>query len=608
MKWSSPPAAHIYLGIARKTTVQTPTSLRLIPAHAWTGCALWFLLTFVVGCEGRSPKLPPPEIAVPSRPAFSTVIESIPVAVLGARYREESAQRGLSFEYRNGQEVGHAAILESLGGGAGVLDYDGDGVEDLLFAGGGGFGPERQIAGRPAALFRSLEPGRFERVADLCGVGGDRYYSHGVAVRDFDADGFADALLTGYGGLQLFKNQGDGTFLEGAGTAGLDDRLWSTSAGWGDLNGDGALDLYVAHYVNWSFDNHPYCEGPRPEQREVCPPRRYAPLPDTLYLSNGDGTFRDASQKWGLRLDGKGLGVLLADLDLDGDLDIYVANDTVENFLYENVDKQGLRDVSLSSGASMNERGIPDGSMGVDLFDYNQDGLPDLWVANYERESCALYENSGHLLFRHVSQPVGVTAVGGLFVGWGTHCFDVDRDGDEDMYVANGHVIRYPTNAPDRQTPLLFENQGNLRFRNVAAEAGDYTASPHMARGVASADFDSDGDVDLAISNVNEPVALLINETPSDGNWLEVDLIGRQSPRDAVGALVTVKTNERELRRHWRGGGSYASTNSRRLHFGLGSATTIEGVEIRWPSGIRQIVTAPAARQVLRVLEAEDSR
>jgi enediyne biosynthesis protein E4 len=518
------------------------------------------------------------------------------------RWQDRTEESGVEFIYRNGEEAGHFSILESLGGGVAAFDYDGDGLDDLYFPGGGGFAEGPTVVGLPCGLFRNGGDWRFSTVTTAAGLHQPRTYSHGAAAADFDNDGFVDLLVTGYGGLQLWHNCGDGTFEEQTVPAGLTDSFWSSSAGWGDFNGDGALDLYVAHYVDWSFENHPFCQGPQPGLREVCPPRSFSPLPDVLYLSQGDGTFHDATAEWGLSPEGKGLGVILADLDLDGDLDVYVANDTVENLLYENVGDR-FNDVSLLSGASLSERGVPDGSMGVDLFDYNRDGRPDLWVVNYERESCALYENTGQLMFRHISQPTGVTAVGGLFVGWGTSCFDVDRDGDEDMFVSNGHVIRYPTNAPLRQQPLLFENLGGTRFRNVAPTSGVYLASPHMGRGVAVADFDQDGRLDLAISHVNEPVAVLSNETPPVGDWLALHLIGNRSPRDAIGAVVTLTTDRDRQVRQWRGGGSYASTSTRWLHFGLGDATRIEQIEIRWPSGETQIIPGPPSNQMLRVIE-----
>jgi len=440
------------------------------------------------------------------------------------------------------------------------------------------------------------------------------YYSHGAAVGDYNGDGFPDLLVTGYGGLLLFHNQGDGSFVEMARLAGLTDTLWSSSAGWGDLNGDGVLDLYVAHYVNWSFENHPFCGGgTNQDQRDVCPPKKFEGLPDVLYFGLGDGTFRDGSHEAGLMPVGKppdvtmfevdkGLGVLLADVDLDGDLDIYVANDTVPKFLYRNRGNGTFDEVAWQSGAALSDAASADGSMGLDIGDFNLDGLPDLWVANYERESLALYRNEGDCQFLHVSRSTGVTAVGALFVSFGTLFLDFDRDGDEDIFVTNGHVIRYPVNAPLKQLPLLFENLGG-RFVNVAPLAGACLAVPHVGRGVASGDIDNDGDIDLVLSPINEPTAVLANESPNDNHWLRVRLVGVKSQRDAVGAHVTLTTSVGKQTRQVKGGGSYLSQSDLCCFFGIPRNSTIEGLSVRWPSGSTQEVRDVAVDRSIIVIE-----
>lgn len=529
----------------------------------------------------------PPTTAVDPRPAW---------------FLDRTSAAGIDFTYRNGEEAGHCAILESLGGGAAILDYDLDGREDLYFTGGGGFGPELAITGRAGALYRQTGQWRFSDVTTFAQAAAARHYTHGAARGDYDADGFPDLLLTGYGGVQLLRNLGDGTFADVTNAAGLQDPWWSSVAGWGDFDGDGDLDLFVVHYVDWSFQNHPFCPGPRPGVRDVCPPREFQALPDRLFLSRGEGTFRDASAEVGLRNDGKGLGLLLADLDLDGDLDVYVANDTVANHLYRN-DGAAWTDVSLLSGASFNDRGFPDGSMGAAVLDYDSDGLPDVWVVNYERESNALYRNQGGLLFQHASGPTGVSAVGGMYVGWGTCGCDFDLDGDEDLFVSNGHVIHFPTAAPVQQRPLLFRNDGGARFVNVAPEAGGYLTAAHHGRGAACGDLDRDGRVDLVVSRNNQPVAVLANQIETRGGWCAVQLVGTRSPRDAVGATVRVKTSRGEQVRQWYGGGSYASTNARPLHFGLGDADWIEALEVTWPSGARQTLTGLRGNSAWVVVE-----
>jgi len=542
----------------------------------------------------------------------------LPLKTLG-RFADAAPACGVTFEYRDGQEAGNFAILESLGGGAALFDYDGDGALDVFLPGGGSFGPNHEIRGRTGALFRNAGISRdglcqFQEVTRLAGVEQAPYYSHGAAVGDYNGDGFADLLVTGYGGLTLFHNQGDGSFVELAQAAGLTDKLWSSSAGWGDLNGDGVLDLFVAHYVNWSFENHPFCGSASDhDKRDVCPPKKFEGLPDVLYFGRGDGTFRDGSLEAGLVNVGhasgtsmsesdKGLGVLLADVDVDGDLDIYVANDTVPKFLYRNKGNGAFEEVAWQSGAALSDSATADGSMGLDIGDFNLDGRPDLWVANFERESLALYRNEGDCQFLHVSRSTGVTAVGALFVSFGTLFFDFDRDGDEDIFVSNGHVVRNPVNAPLKQLPLLFENLGG-RFVNVAPLAGACLSVPHLGRGVASGDIDNDGDLDLVLSPINEPTAVLVNESRNDNHWLRVRLIGVMSQRDAVGALVTLATSSGKQTRQVKGGGSYLSQSDLSCFFGIPAKAKIEGLSVRWPSGSTQEVSGLEIDRSVIVIE-----
>jgi hypothetical protein len=530
-----------------------------------------------------------------------------PVRQSPVRFVDQSDASGVRFSYRDGQEAGHFAILESLGGGVSVADYDRDGWFDLAIPGGGHFGENKEVLGYAPALYRSDRGARFrDQTREAC-LSLPPHYNHGIAVGDYDQDGFPDLLVTGFGGLLLHHNQGDGTFVEASHEAQLTDPLWSSSAAWGDINGDGWLDLYVAHYVDWSFDNHPKCPGPSTEHpTEVCPPRKFDGLPDVLYFGRGDGTFADVSNEMGLKKDGKGLGVVLADVDLDGDLDVYVGNDTVPNFLYQNDGTGHLQEMGLMSGTSVSDKGLPDGSMGVDVADINLDGLPDIWVANYERESIALYRNEGRFFFLHVSQAMGITAVGGLYVGWGTTFFDFDHDGDEDVFVSNGHVVRFPTNSTIDQLPLLFENLAGKRFENVAPSAGDYMTTKHRGRGVAMGDLDNDGDIDLVVSRINQPVAVLRCESQSRNHWLTLQLVGTKSNRDAIGAQIRVHTSQGVRLRLTKGGGSYASSHDPRVNIGLGGDDKAQKIEIRWPSGVTQELTNVPVDQFLLIHEPSE--
>lgn len=537
----------------------------------------------------------------------STTEQSVPspntVSVGTVQFEDRAVAAGVEIIYQNGSDANRSAIVESLGGGCGVFDFDGDQDLDVFFLGGGRFEGKDRLVGLPSALYRNETDWRFQAITGGARIGAARHYTHGTAIADYDSDGFEDVLVTGYGGVGLWQNAGDGTFRDITDEAQLTDKLWSSSAAFGDINGDGDLDLYIAHYANWSFTNDPFCPGPEPAQRETCSPRRFDPLPDVYYQSAGDGTFVDSSDAVGLRLDGKGLGVMTADFDLDGHLDIYVANDTVPNFLYRNQGDGKLEEIGHVSNTALSEVATADGSMGVAVGDYNVDGLPDIWVSNYERETSALYRNEGNSFFLHVSQPMGVSAVGSLFVGFGTVFCDFDRDGFEDIWVTNGHVIKYPQNAPIKQVPLLFINRATRRFENVAPQAGKYCTTPHLGRGVAKGDLDGDGDWDLVTTHVLDPHGLLENTSQNDNGWLGVRCIGTRSNRSAIGTRLSLKTSGGIRIRQISGGGSYLSHSDLTAFWGIPKGTKIEELKVQWPSGGEQTVTSIKANQVLQLIE-----
>lgn len=566
------------------------------------------LLTLVLigelcGCK-QQPAVPPPVVAVPVPPA--------PTAPAGAsaklRFVECAPEWGVEVEYRNGFESNFFTILESLGGGVGVLDYDRDGVRDLYFPRGGKFDPTKHPSGIPSRLLRQARTTPQPQFVDVslnCGGVSAPYFSHGAAISDYDNDGFDDVLVTGYGGLQLFCNLGDGTFEEVSQRSGLTDTQWSSSAAWGDFNGDGVNDLYVAHYVDWSPENDPACFFQNDQTREVCPPRQYSGIPGLVYLGDGAGGFQSPGDAGGDVSQGKGLSVATGDIDLDGDIDVYVTNDTVMNSLLVN-DKHGkFVESGAISATGFGDTGQMDGSMGVDFGDFNGDGLPDIFVTNYENETFALYRNFDGQFFQHVSRITGIAAAGGLSVGWGTVFADFDLDGDEDLFTANGHVIRHPTNSPLQQPPLVLLNEDFKRYVNVAASAGEYTASPHMSRGLAASDLDRDGDLDLVVSHINQPAAILRNESPLLGDWIEVELIGTRSPRWAEGAWVEFQFSGKKMIRLKKGGTSYASTSDRQLHAGLGKTPRIDQLTVHWPSGIVEKFDTIAHNQRVMLIEGQ---
>ncbi len=529
-------------------------------------------LFWLVGCSKETPTV--------TTPAERIVVEEPPRIA----FEEIAAESGVVFTPRNGREAGHFAILESLGTGVGVLDFDQDGRPDLFFPGGGEFGPGPSIRGLSGKLFRNLGEWKFDDVTVPARLTDDSLYSHGAAVGDFDNDGFPDLLITGYGGLRLFRNSGDGSFEETAEAAGLHNSLWSSSAAWGDLNRDGVPDLYVVNYVDWSFTKHPFC-GQMSDRRDVCSPSEFDGLPDRLFFGNGDGTFRDVSQESGLVKSGKGLGVVIGDVDLDGDQDIYVGNDTTPNFLYLNDGTGKLTESGIPSGTALGSNARADGTMGVDLGDFNNDGLPDIWAANFENQSFALYRNEGGGVFLHSSDQLGISAIKGIHVGFGTFFGDFDLDGDEDLFVANGHVMYYPSNSAIRQRPLLLENLNGRRVRNIAASSGPYFTSEHLGRGAAVADFDDDGRPDIVVVHTNEPVALLRNKSAiGEKRWsLSIRLIGRHSARDAIGTVVRFRPPNAQPVRLLRGGGSYLSSNETTIRFTWDKPESQMKLDVYWP-------------------------
>jgi hypothetical protein len=486
-----------------------------------------------------------------------------------------------------------------------LLDYDGDGLLDVFVTGGGYFaGPDKkQIKGHPSRLYRNLGGCKFKDVTREAGLEGPLFYTYGCAVADYDRDGWPDLLVTGWGRLALYHNEPDGRggrhFVEVTRRAGLTDDLWSTSAGWADLDGDGYPDLYVVHYVDWSFANDPYCsyEGAHSRDgsvpRDVCPPRMFTALPHKVYRNNGDGTFTDVSKEAGLRKDGKGLGVVLVDVDGDGKPDAYVANDTEDNFLYMNRSRPGkirFEEVGLRSGVARDDRGIANASMGVDAADYDGSGRPSLWCTNYERELHALYRNrceGGRVLFVYSTQASGIAAIGQSYVGFGTAFVDLDNDGWEDLVVVDGHVMHHPTTTSLRQRPVLLRNLGNRLFGIITDEGGRYFRDVHRGRGLAVGDLDNDGWPDLVVSHMNEPVTVLRNRGAPGRHWFGVELVGRGN-RDVVGAKLVLEVGGRRLTRFAKGGGSYLSANDRRILFGLAAADRVDRLTVEWPWGGRQ--------------------
>lgn len=534
--------------------------------------------------SGTSPSVSPgPKLTIPSDAASQQT---------SLRLVEVSRDGFPEIVPRNGEEHGHATILESLGSGCAALDIDRDGWDDVLVAGGGSF-QEQTCISAPLFAVRNRR-GRFEEITTQA-VAADqqaRFYNHGLSVTDVDSDGFMDVVLTGYRGVQLFRNRGDGTFASPE-TRGLHSSQWSASAAWGDFNGDALPDLFLVNYVNWSFENDPPCYAADGKTRDNCSPKLFEPLPDELFLSTKDGGFENAAVAAGVRPDGMGLGLVVADIDMDGHVDAYIGNDVMVNFLYRNDGQGRFEDLSRTSGACVSRRGTPDASMGIDVADFDGDLLPDLWAANFEQENFALYRNQGHMLFRHSSDMTGISAIGSKYVGWGSAMVDLDLDGDHEIAVCNGHVVKHPQHAPVKQSMILLENRNGNYFEDVA-HLVEATARPRNGRGLAVIDFDRDGRPDLMTSPVNEPAALLHNQTPPQGHWLHVDLTGRQSPRHPVGAILKLELSDGSvLLRLQKSGGSYASSSTSTILFGFGTECVAQKLTVNWPSGEVSVIDAP---------------
>ncbi len=509
-----------------------------------------------------------------------------------------TASSGVQFAYNNGRSANEYAIVESLGGGLAVFDFDGDGNLDLMFAGGGRL-DNKTITSKPCGLFRNLGRMRFQEVTAIATATADRYFTHGVFPADVDGDGFQDLSISGYGGVQIYLNQGDGTFSVQSPIISDNANAWSSSLAWADLDNNGLLDLYVAHYVDWSWNKHPVCPGQGGAKREVCAPREFTGMTDAVFFNDGQFPLRRESESVGLSPNGKGLGVVISDLNGDRAVDIYVANDTVDNFLYYNDGKGRFTESAVLSGVSGDDAGVSTGSMGVFVFDANQDTLPDIFVTNFERELSALYRNEGGGIFNFASRQAGFAAYEAGFVGFGTVPVDFDFDGDEDIVVANGHVSYHSPHAPYKQLPLLFENNAGY-FKRVMAD--DYFLEAHTSRGVATGDMNNDGAIDLAFSHLEEPVSVLSGKPNSEQSWALVRLIGRNSNRDAVGAKVSAMVGGKTLVRYVSGGASYLSHCDRRVHLCWPGTAKELAAEIEWPDGTTQstMLTANSENVVLQ--------
>ena len=519
-------------------------------------------------------------------------------------FADVTAKAGITFVHKSGASP-DKYMVETFGSGVAWIDYDNDGFPDLYFVNG--------APGAPNALYHNNKNGTFtdvtERAAVAANTGAEaKAYKTGVAVGDYDNDGFLDLYVTAFGPNLLYHNNGDGTFTDVTAKAGVagGSNDWSTSTGFFDYDRDGRLDLFVVNYLDYRLDENPYCGLRKEGYRMYCHPTQFDGTADRLFHNNGDGTFTDVSKQAGIANPaGKGLGVTFCDYDRDGDTDIYVANDTVRNFLYRNNGDGTFTDVAYAAGVGFDPNGKPQAGMGTDCADVDGNGYPDLFVTNFSEELNALYMNRGDGTFDDVSANAGMNSAY-LALGFGAKLYDFDNDGDLDVHVTNGHVIDnvklYQPNLAYAQKDLLFENIGG-KFRDISARSGPALQVERIGRGLAVADFDNDGNLDVAISSLGQRAVLLRNQGARPGNWIILRAKGKKSNGFGLGATVKLQTEAGLQVREINNVASYLSSNDTRLHFGLGAARTIQQIEILWPSGTRQVLKDVAVNQILVVEE-----
>lgn len=519
------------------------------------------------------------------------------------RFVDVSKETGLEFVHTNGAS-GDVLMIESTSGGAGWLDYDLDGRPDVYICQGND--PKKPIdENQPNdALFRQVDGPRFIDVAELARIS-ERFYGQGVCVGDYNDDGFDDVFVTNAGRDTLWRNMGDGTFLDVTEEAGVTDDRWSSSAAFADVNGDGALDLYVCHYCDYDMFNPIICRDEM-GRRRTCHPKDVPASYDEFFINLGDGTFREESKARGLFGPGnKSLGVLIADFDQDGDLDIYVANDTTDNFYFENDGKGQFRELAQRKGCAVNRNGIRQASMGLAFGDYDGDGWQDFYSTHFYSDSNTLYRNlGGKRGFEDVTAFVQLHEPTLPFLGFGSLMHDFDHDGAMELIVANGHVDSEIGESLYRMTGQLFTYHEGV-WKELSASAGPAFQERVVGRGLTSADYDDDGDLDVLQVNQNSPVFLLRNDSPR-GRWLHCEFRGRETNRRGIGCRVEVETaSGRKFVGELCGGSTYASSIAPCLNFGLGDEPGPLKVRVLWPSGKVQTLDAVKPDQKLLFREEE---
>jgi hypothetical protein len=523
-------------------------------------------------------------------------------------FENVAAALGISFTHINGASA-EKYLVETMGSGGVLFDYDNDGLLDLFLVDGGSIVDATVNARARHRLYRNVGTGSFKDVSESSGIR-HREYGQGACAGDIDNDGRVDLYITNYGPNELYRNTGDGSFTDITRAANVGAVGWSTSCAFFDMDNDGDLDLFVTNYLDAPRSNNKFCGDPQRRIRVYCHPLVYPPVPNVLYRNDGKGMFTDVTATAGLaKFLGNGLGVAIGDYDDDGRPDVFVANDSVPNFLFHNEGAGRFSEVGLLAGVAVARDGKPRAGMGTEFADYDADGKLDLVVTNHEFESTSLFRNDGRGAFVDVTLEAGIGSPTLPFVGFGVAFLDIDNDADLDLSIVNGHVIdntaMFRAGSTHKQRKLLFQNTNSRRFAEVSRQSGAGFARDDVGRTLMAGDIDNDGDIDIVVTNNGGAAEVLRNGGGTGRNSIEVRVVGSRSNRDGLGARIAVTASGRTQVREVKSGSSYLGQNDLRAHVGLGDATRVDRIDVRWPAGTMETVRDLAANQIVTITEGQ---
>ena len=523
-------------------------------------------------------------------------------------FENVAAAAGIAFTHTNGASP-DKYLAETMGSGAVLLDYDNDGLLDLFLVDGGSVADATVNASARHRLYRNVGKGAFKDVTETSGIR-HREYGMGACAGDVDNDGRVDLYITNYGQNELYRNSGNGTFTDVTRSANVGASGWSTSCAFFDMDVDGDLDLFVTNYLDAPKSNNRFCGDPQRRIRVYCHPLVYPSVPNVLYRNDGKGTFTDVTSAAGLsKYLGNGLGVAVGDYDDDGRPDVFVANDSVPNFLFRNEGGGRFSEVGLLSGVAVARDGKPRAGMGTEFADFDGDGKLDLVVTNHEFESTSLFRNDGRGAFVDVTLDAGISAPTLPFVGFGVAFLDADNDADLDLSVVNGHVIdntaMFRAGSTHAQRKLLFQNTNGRRFAEVGRQSGTGFARDGVGRTLLTGDLDNDGDIDVVVTNNGGATEVLRNGGGMGRNSIQIRVVGSRSNRDGLGARVTLTAGGRTQVREVKSGSSYLGQNDVRVHAGLGEATRVDRIDVRWPTGSTETIRDVSANQIVTITEGQ---